>query len=329
MYFSYFSHRLRRAGSYFFCLAASVGQSQSYASQAAQPKGISLSIGLNAIDPSHYGSTGPLRGAENDARAMEMIAKAQNFKSSILLTNEATRSAVLNRLDSAAKQLDPGDIFMLTYSGHGGQVPDLNGDENDKLDETWCLYDGQLLDDELYNAWSNFKPGVRIIVISDSCHSGTVIKNVDFLGDISPAKIEQLRSSFLDTFQSYKENMANAFPAGVKTLDPGDLIKTFKKNEAFYRELGNKHKTGDKATIEASVILVSGCQDDQLSLDGAMNGLFTQNLLIVWAAGSFSGSHPEFHEGIRVRLPSYQQPNYFKVGKKNQSFEAQKPFTIT
>ena len=50
----------------------------------------------------------------------------------------------------AAKALKPGDLFFLTYSGHGGQVPDVTGDEDDKQDETWCLYDGQLIDDELY-----------------------------------------------------------------------------------------------------------------------------------------------------------------------------------
>ena len=36
----------------------------------------------------------------------------------------------------------------MSYSGHGGQTPDLNGDEPDRKDETWCLHDGQLIDDD-------------------------------------------------------------------------------------------------------------------------------------------------------------------------------------
>jgi hypothetical protein len=53
---------------------------------------------------------------------------------------------------------------------------DVTGDEEDQLDETWCLYDGQLIDDELYLELSKFAEGVRILVLSDSCHSGTMIR---------------------------------------------------------------------------------------------------------------------------------------------------------
>ena len=91
---------------------------------------------------------------------------------------------------SAAKTLQGGDLFFLTYSGHGGQVPDVNGDEADKKDETWCLYDGQLIDDELYFELSKFAAGVRILVLSDSCHSGTVTREAIFAAadDPEPAR---------------------------------------------------------------------------------------------------------------------------------------------
>ncbi len=48
---------------------------------------------------------------------------------------------MLSALRSASGKLARGDLFMLTFSGHGGQVPDVSGEEADKLDETWCLYD--------------------------------------------------------------------------------------------------------------------------------------------------------------------------------------------
>jgi hypothetical protein len=43
------------------------------------------------------------------------------------------------------------------------------------------LYDRQLIDNELYALWARFRPGVRICVISDSCHSGTVTRDLERL----------------------------------------------------------------------------------------------------------------------------------------------------
>ena len=87
---------------------------------------------------------------------------ADPTKPTVLLTRKAKRKAVLTQLRKAAKALKAGDLFFLSYSGHGGQVPDSSGDEPDRNDETWCLFDGQLLDDELRDLWAEFPAGARI-----------------------------------------------------------------------------------------------------------------------------------------------------------------------
>ena len=149
---------------------------------AAATTGMSLHLGLNAVDPGHYGGwTGDLTACEFDANDMAAVAGAAGMKSTTLLTKAATRAKVRGALRDAAKKLKAGDLFFLSYSGHGGQVPDVSGDEDDKKDETWCLYDGQLIDDELYLDLAAFQKGVRILVLSDSCHSGTVARKVDTL----------------------------------------------------------------------------------------------------------------------------------------------------
>src|SRR4029453_12860588 len=144
-------------------------------------QGIALHIGLNSVDPQKYeGWSGPLNACEADANDMADLAHTQGFATTKLLTKKATRDAVLKGIADAAKKLKSADIFFLTYSGHGGQAPDLNGDEPDGKDETWCLYDGELIDDELYSSWGAFAAGVRILLLSDSCHSGSVSKALHY-----------------------------------------------------------------------------------------------------------------------------------------------------
>src|SRR5215218_6243604 len=138
----------------------------------AMPKGMSLHIGLNAVDPKHYaGWSGDLVACEADAEDMAAIAKEKKYAVKMLLTNKATRNAVSAEIARAAKTLKAGDIFFLTYSGHGGQLPDRNGDEiDDHQDETWCRDDGEIVDDELNDLYTRFAKGVRVLILSDSCH---------------------------------------------------------------------------------------------------------------------------------------------------------------
>jgi hypothetical protein len=78
---------------------------------------------------------------------MQALAKTQGFtKVTKRLTKKATRNRVLADIKAAAAKLKRNDIFFLTYSGHGGQVPNTGNDlEPDGFDETWCLYDGELI----------------------------------------------------------------------------------------------------------------------------------------------------------------------------------------
>ncbi|MFT4012242.1 MAG: caspase family protein [Paracoccus sp. (in: a-proteobacteria)] len=142
----------------------------------------SLHIGLNSFDPAHYaGQNGQLYGCENDARAMRDLAQAQGYEPTVLLTKDATREAVISELRRAARDLQPGDQFLFTNACHGAQISDLNGDEKDygsntRRDSTLCLFDSQMIDDELWHVLSEFREGVRITMVADSCHSGTVIR---------------------------------------------------------------------------------------------------------------------------------------------------------
>ncbi len=164
-------------------------------------------------------------------------------------------AAVSDAIQSAAKQLVKGDLFLLTYSGHGGQVPDKNFDEADRMDETWVLYDRQLVDDELHQLYSRFKSGVRILVLSDSCHSGTVTRATPPWEAPQPA--------------------IRAMPADVGQA-------TYRQNKATYDAIQRQTPDAESTKVKATVLLISGCQDNQVSLDGSRNGLFTGTMRKVW-----------------------------------------------
>jgi hypothetical protein len=283
-------------------------------------KGMALTIGVNSVDPRHYaGWSGPLNACEADARDMADIARSRKFRVQSLLTRRATRKAVLGGITKAARALKTGDIFLLTYSGHGGQVPDRNSDEPDTQDETWCLYDGELIDDEIYKALGQFGRGVRVLVFSDSCHSGTVIK-VAF-------------------YAARATESGAALPAGSTPRGEGGRVRyrnmprevalrTYRAHKAMYDKLQDAVKGNPEEGVRASAILISGCQDNQLSLDGDFNGLFTANLLRVWKEGQFKGSYRALHATINRNMPPDQTPKFFTVGAPSRAFERQRPFTI-
>ncbi|MEJ7636536.1 MAG: caspase family protein [Singulisphaera sp.] len=57
------------------------------------PKGVALTIGINQIDPGHYGTSGNLSGCEPDAKAVAEMATALGFaRTETLLTGDATRA---------------------------------------------------------------------------------------------------------------------------------------------------------------------------------------------------------------------------------------------
>ena len=77
----------------------------------------------------------------------------------------------------------------------------------------------------------------------------------------------------------------------------------------------------------AAAILISGCQDNQTSMDGDRNGAFTEALLAVWADGTFPGDYRRFHAAVRRQLPPSQSPNLFTLGPV-VTFLRQSPFAV-
>ena len=146
-------------------------------------RGLALLVGLTNVNPTVYGGwdgTNGAEGCEYDVDNMhEIIAGTGEYQFNILKTQQATSSAILAGIETAAAMLKSGDLFVFYYSGHGGRLPEKSSDAADRMDDTLIAYDRQIMCNELAKRWLTFAPGVRIVMLSDSCNSGTNYKLLD------------------------------------------------------------------------------------------------------------------------------------------------------
>ena len=134
---------------------------------------VGLCVGLNTVDPAAYPGyeVPPLSGCIADVERLLCVLGRFEFETAKLLDSDATCANLYNTIKGLTSQLQPGDLFVLHVSGHGGRE-NRQGD----LRENWCLYDGLAWDSDIVWLFSRFRPGVRILVINDQCHSGGIFQ---------------------------------------------------------------------------------------------------------------------------------------------------------
>jgi metacaspase-1 len=238
------------------------------------PYGRSLHIGVNEVDASHYVNyTGRLEGAENDAVFMAEVARARGFSDiRILLGKQATTEVVLRDVLDAAATLPAGSLFLLTFAGHGIQTrnKDRSPDDPENYDQNWCLYDRPLLDDELRRScWPKFKSDTRVLVVIDSCHSGS---------STQPRKLN-----------------GNGF-LGSRELPLEVVLDIYEEHATEYRQILDALPA--PLTINAMVLSLAACQDQERAADGP-HGAFTAAIKEVWNHGSFAGTHKELMKKVK------------------------------
>lgn len=155
-----------------------------------------LLIGINYV-----GSRSELRGCANDcATSVGILKKHFGFRdSNIRFLTDAkevggdhrpTKTNILKYMSWLVTDAKPGDHLFFHYSGHGSQVRDYNGDEQDGKDEVICPSDygsqGFIVDDQIFDTLVKPLPaGCKLFAIMDCCHSGTIM---DLKFSFSPEK---------------------------------------------------------------------------------------------------------------------------------------------
>jgi hypothetical protein len=257
-----------------------------------------LCIGINNYPGTHM----DLSGCINDAEDWSAELQSRGFTVSRLIDAKATKAAMLKGFKSIVGGAKKGDSVVITFSGHGTYVPDVNGDELDGLDEALCPYDLQingaaLLDDEIHAIFASRAPGVRLVLISDSCHSGTVTRAAAADPDADAAP----RPRFMPMGNWLPDDK---LPRGASGK-PLATIAGATRASAFSKALSRS--AGD--------LLMSGCQEGpnnfsyDARINGRPNGAFSYYALKVLKTLKPGATYADWHAAINpVCLPSASYP---------------------
>lgn len=131
------------------------------------------------IMASNYSGSWTLYQSVNDANKMKQVFENQyDIEDIKMYVNENyIRSNVIPAMKLLARKLKQNNQIGIIYcAGHGDWARDRNGDEMDGMDEMWKTHRHEsILDDEIANIFHDIHPSSQLIVISDTCSSGTVL----------------------------------------------------------------------------------------------------------------------------------------------------------
>ena len=250
-----------------------------------------------------------LTGCGNDVRRMaEFIFKT--FPSTppdnitTLISEQATRAAVIDSFIAHLcdnPNIAAGDTVLFYYSGHGSRAPsapefrDLKEDSIGK-DETLVLYDSRLpgssdlADKELALLLSKINPAANIVVIADSCHSGSITRAID---DI---KLGLPKFTVGDERQKGLGGYLTVHGKGYADIHPLSIPKP-------------RH------------LALSACDRGEVAYEtGDAGGLFTSTLLSVLNESRTKNSYAQLYENLYTelkRLSQQQTPQLFVEGGFN------------
>jgi hypothetical protein len=151
-----------------------------------------FAVGMNYTDCINKDEISELTGITDSDNFINMCEQAgvedityltdQNYLLNAAAGMAPTKHTVIQTLNEIANRTSNDDMFIFFYAGHGDNVVDTDGDEDDGKDEAFVLMDqfghgsesSYLVDDDFADALIEFPPGCRIMIVTDCCHSGTI-----------------------------------------------------------------------------------------------------------------------------------------------------------
>ncbi|OCH86507.1 hypothetical protein OBBRIDRAFT_797129 [Obba rivulosa] len=190
--------------------------------------------------------------------------------------DQPTRENILNAMEDLVTGAQAGDRLLFSFSGHGSQVENLDGSEEDGFDEViWpvdivynddhSLVQNYIIDDHIHDILVKHMPGgAEIVMIFDSCHSGTAADlpcNTEVKTSVTSKRFANGQA--LVTKHSMRHVLSEDQPQEPTVEFPDAAAEKFSRK---FKE----------ASLEATVQSWSACRDDEITYDTSDGGLLVK-----------------------------------------------------
>jgi pimeloyl-ACP methyl ester carboxylesterase len=261
------------------------------------PGVFALLVGIKDYHP--QSGVGSLSGCINDVNHIEEWMQ-KKFAATDLhirkLLNEAASRA--NFIGSFTDHLinnasiQPGDTVLFYYSGHGSYAssnPAFKAWDSEATDETLVLYDSRcngqfdLADKELRLLLSAIRKDVQVVVILDSCHSGSATRDVDPADQILLGK---------------PKHTPAANGASYRALEDYCTV-----NGVGYAKMASDGN-GIIPVPPVKLIALSACSRNEVAYESSYSpdGMFTSQFLQALDAGPSDLSYAQVYEHVYTLL---------------------------
>ena len=159
--------------------------------QAAKKFALLIGVADYSAVPGLYSLDGPLN--DIDLIREVLLQKHLGFQEEdivVLQDSQATHGGIEKAMHELAARVgkEDGGMVYIHYSGHGAQTKNLHPEEREEFDQTWVSYGARtahyngidqwdILDDEIREWLSLISDQAdQVILVSDSCHSGSVTR---------------------------------------------------------------------------------------------------------------------------------------------------------
>lgn len=253
------------------------------------------------------GAENDLAGCDLDVQHMKTLL-TQNYGMTdehitLLADLNATKANIEKALMELADKCKPGDAAIFYYSGHGAQVPDLDGDESDGWDEaivpnephpalvtTEAELNRFLTDDRIAELLARFKTK-NVTVIFDSCHSGTAVRAGD---EDAPVELSQSKFRTFDFSRRLLKKAAEAHRAARVSAPQIKLASLTERAGEFEQDTSKNPEMG----VSSNFVFVASSRPWETSGCNGLGGFFTNNLIAA-LKGANGQSWEQLIPGVR------------------------------